>query len=53
MKGVYYEKTISTFDRSHTRQGNAWERATCSPLKKEVVRRSPTEPSRAVSVGYH
>ena len=27
-------KTISAFNRSHTRQGNAWERSTCSPLKK-------------------
>ena len=53
LKGVYYEKTISAFNRRHTRQGNAWERATCSPLKKEVVRRSPMEPSGAVSVGYH
>lgn len=46
-------KTISAFNQSHTRQGNAWERATCSPLRKEVVRGSPMEPSGAVSVGYH
>ena len=47
-------KTTSAFDRSRTRQEERMGKdATCSPLKKEVVRRSPMEPSGAVSVGYH